>query len=202
MDGHFIIEQPGSSLFFHYAYVQESLRLLKRAGFRAIWTRLIMTCLGTWEPSQTPKIHHPRNGFGSQTKQRNNIAAVLFEHIFCWFDGDWFLTHYHHKYIIGGSRIRSLFQIPYLPHLSALGSEPLAPRHPRCSKWRCGWGCGAGAHQNVLSWWVMVRRSSNFGQGGLCDPRTLPVWKQLSNTETGLGKWDFKEHPRSRAPSR
>ena len=35
MEGHFIIEQPGSSLFFHYIYVREAFALLRRAGLKA-----------------------------------------------------------------------------------------------------------------------------------------------------------------------
>ena len=35
MDGHFLVEQPGSSLFFHYVYIREAFALLKLAGLKA-----------------------------------------------------------------------------------------------------------------------------------------------------------------------
>lgn len=41
MDGHFIIEQPGSSLFFHYVYVQEAFALMKFAGLKAMLKNLV-----------------------------------------------------------------------------------------------------------------------------------------------------------------
>ena len=38
MNARFIIEQPGSSLFFHYKYVKEAMKKLMMAGIKA------MTC--------------------------------------------------------------------------------------------------------------------------------------------------------------
>lgn len=42
MDGHFIIEQPGSSLFFHYLYIQEAFKLLAIAGLKAFWCEIVI----------------------------------------------------------------------------------------------------------------------------------------------------------------
>ena len=36
MDAHFIIEQPGSSLFFHYPYIVEAFKLMKLAGVKVV----------------------------------------------------------------------------------------------------------------------------------------------------------------------
>ena len=42
MDGHFIIEQPGPSLFFHYFYIQEAFKLLAIAGLKAFWCEIVI----------------------------------------------------------------------------------------------------------------------------------------------------------------
>ena len=36
MNARFIIEQPGSSLFFHYKYIKEALKKLMMAGNQAM----------------------------------------------------------------------------------------------------------------------------------------------------------------------
>ena len=36
MDAHFIIEQPGSSLFFYYWYIEEPFKLMKFAGVKVV----------------------------------------------------------------------------------------------------------------------------------------------------------------------